>query len=361
MTKYNHGELVYNGGRGLFYYRTDREGNDRYQPVRADQEAYEDDRYTIPILQAVREGLCSASLLLDGTLLTMEKGYLVKHGDKMLGVDKRSPGDAPLKSFETALLNEQAVVGILYPRMPESSPEQEDSITDRLVYLKYSHCWGLLVNGGMEIQELNPEGRTFNTSARASEPFTKVLTEAPQDAYKKLRCLPLGTRLVTTEGVWRHDEQGFIDIDGKRVPPSIQGGRLSNIQGVNRVPTESNLPRFIPKAPDELLWSKRLKGWVMKLPFGGCTTLPDGSTAERPDGKLKPFSKLAQREKDQKDLRKLEKLPAGTVITDSDGDTWVKHEGRPFCFDNWLTFEQTTRLQFHEHFVEVPRTALGLA
>ena len=359
MTEFKHGELVYNGG-GLYYYRTDREGNARYQPVRADQDAYDVNRRTIPILQAVREGVCPGSLLLDGTLLTMKKGYLVKHGGKMLGVDKRNPGDSPLKSFETALLNEHAVVAILYPRMPESCPKQEDSLTGRLVYLKYSHCWGLLVNGGIELQELNPEGRTYNTSARLSEPFTKVIAGAPQDAYKKLRRLPVGTRLDTTVGIWEHAEQGFIKESGGRLAPSIQGGWLSKIQGVSMLPAEPSLPSFSPKTPDELLWSKSLKGWVMELPAEGSVYLSNGSTARRPDGKLNPLSKIAQRQKGQKDLRKLEKLPAGTVITDSDGDTWVKHGDRPFSYDNWLTFDQTDRLKFHEPLIEVPRTALGL-
>nr|DAP99354.1 MAG TPA: hypothetical protein [Caudoviricetes sp.] len=359
MTKFKHGELVYNGCGKLFYYRTDREGSARFQPVRADQGAYEEDRCTLPVLQAVKEGFCPGRLLLDGTLITMKKGYLVKHGGKMLGVDKRRPGDASVRSFETGLLNEHAVVDILYPQMPETAPRQEGPITDRLVYLKYSSCWGLLVNGGNEVQELNPEGRTFNTSARSSEPFTRVIAGAPQDAYKKLRCLPVGTHLVTTEGVWRHDEQGFININGGRVPPSIEGGWLSKIQGVNRVPTEATLPSFSPKAPEELLWSKSLKGWVMKLPFRNYVTLSDGATVACLDGKLKPLSKIAQRAKDQKDLRKLEELPGGTVITDSDGDTWVKHSDNPFSFNNWLTFEQTTRLQFHRHLIEVPKFALG--
>lgn len=350
---------MYNGGGKLFYYRTDREGIARYQPVRADQGAYEYHRITLPVLQAIKEGFCSARLLLDGTLLTMKKGFLVKHGGKMLGVDKRHSGDSPPESFETSLLNEHAVVDILYPPMPESGPEQEGSLTERLVYLKYSYCWGLLVNGGVEVQELNPDGKTFMTSDRASEPFTKVIAGAPKDAYKKLRRLPLGTHLVTTDGVWRHAEPGFIDMNEKRVPPSIQGGWLSKIQSVNRVPDEPTLPRLSPKAPDELLWSKSLKGWVAKLPFGDYTTLSNGANVACPGGKLKPLSKIAQRAKDQKDLRKLEELPAGTVITDSDGDTWVKHEDRPFSYDNWLIFEQTSRLQFHEHFIEVPRSALG--
>jgi hypothetical protein len=360
MTEFKHGELVCNGGGQLFYYRTDREGRARYQPVRADQGAYEERRVTLPVLPAVQRGFCPARLLLDGTLITMKKGYLVKHGDKMLGVGKRHSGDAPIKSFETSLLNEHAVVDILYPQMPETPPEQETSLTERLVYIKYSSCWGLLVNGGMEILELNPEGRTFNTSARASEPFKKVIAGAPQDAYKKLRRLPVGTHLVTTEGVWRHGELGFIDINGRRVPPSIQGGWLSKIQSVDVVPVESSLPSFSPKAPDELLWSKSLKGWVTTRPFGSCITLSNGDTVRRPDGKLKPLAKIAQRAKDQKDLRKLEELPAGTVITDSDGDTWVKHTDRSFSYNNRMAFEQTERLQFHEHFVEVPRLALGV-
>lgn len=60
MTEFKHRELVYNDQRGLFYYRTDLEGGARYQPIRADQGAYEDHRVTIPVLQAVKEGLCSA-------------------------------------------------------------------------------------------------------------------------------------------------------------------------------------------------------------------------------------------------------------------------------------------------------------
>lgn len=39
--------------------------------------------------------------------------------------------------------------------------------------------------------------------------------------------------------------------------------------------------------------------------------------------------------------------------------TEFKHGGNPFSYDNWLTFEQTERLQFHKHLIEVPRSALG--
>nr|DAU00256.1 MAG TPA: hypothetical protein [Caudoviricetes sp.] len=361
MTEFKHGELLYNGGGNLFYYRTDREGRARYQPVRADQGAYEEHLVTLPVLQAVKEGFCPGGLLLDGTLITMTKGYLVKHGSEMLGVDKRHSGDSPLESFDTALLNEHAVVGILYPPMPEACPGQEGALAGRLVYLKLSNCWGMLVNGGLEVQELKPEGQTFITFTEASEPFTKVVTGDPQRAYRKLRSLPVGTQLATTVGVWRHDEHGFIDATGRRVPPSIQGGWLSKIQGVHTVPAEHKLPSFSPKTPDELLWSKSLKGWVTKTASRSCVTLSDGAEIARPDSKLKPLSKIAQRAKDQKDLRKLEELPAGTVITDSDGDTWVKREGLPFSYDNWLTFDQTTRLQFHEHLIEVPRSSLGMS
>lgn len=40
--------------------------------------------------------------------------------------------------------------------------------------------------------------------------------------------------------------------------------------------------------------------------------------------------------------------------------TEFKHGERPLSFDNWLTFEQTTRPQFHKHFIEVPKSALGV-
>lgn len=358
MTEFEHGELVCNAGE-LFYIRIDSEGKQTFLPLREGQHAHYSARRTYPVLQAAQESLFSISKIPDGTLFTMKKGYLVKHGSYMLGVLPRTSEDSEPEKFGTEALNSEAILDILYPQM--TGDDASKLITEQLVYLKYSSCWGRLVNGGIEVQELNPEGRTFNTSAKASEPFTKAITGAPQDAYKKLRRLPVGTHLVTTEGVWQHDEQGFIDVNGRRVPPSIQGGWISKIQGVNMVPAEPNLPSFSPKAPDELLWSKRLKDWVVRNPFEGVTTLSDGAGVGTPKGKLKLFSKLAQRAKGQKDLRKLEKLPAGTVITDSDGDTWVKHDHRPFSHDNWLTFEQTTRLQFHEHFIEVPRSALGLA
>lgn len=35
-----------------------------------------------------------------------------------------------------------------------------------------------------------------------------------------------------------------------------------------------------------------------------------------------------------------------------------KHSDRAFCFDNWLTFEQTPQLQFHRHLNEVPKSTL---
>nr|DAD67224.1 MAG TPA: hypothetical protein [Siphoviridae sp. ctXOZ1] len=37
-----------------------------------------------------------------------------------------------------------------------------------------------------------------------------------------------------------------------------------------------------------------------------------------------------------------------------------KYEGFPFIFDNRLTFDRTSRLQFHRHLIEVPRSALRL-
>ena len=358
MPEFKHGELVCNAGE-LFYVRIDSEGKQTFLPLRKGQHAHYSARRTYPVLQAAQESLFSISKIPDGTLFTMKKGYLVKHGSYMLGVWPRVSEDSEAEKFGTEALNSSAILDILYPPMPVEGVSKP--ITERLVYLKYRHCWGLLVNGELEAQELNPEGRTLKISARASEPFMKVIAGAPQDAYKKLRRLPVGTHLVTTDGVWLHDERGFSDIDGRRVPPSIQGGWLSKIQGVNMVPAEPNLPSFRPKAPDELLWSKTLNDWVVRRPSGGVVTLSNGLRNETPEGRLKPFSKLAQRKKNQKDLRKLEELPAGTVITDSDGDTWVKHGHRPFSYDNWLTFEQTTRLQFHEHFIEVPRSALGLA
>lgn len=356
MTKFKHGELVCNAGE-LFYVQINSEGEQTFQPLRKGQHAHYSARRTYPVLQAAQESLFSISKIPDGTLFTMKKGYLVKHGSYMLGVWPRTSEDSEAEKFGTEALNSSAILDILYPPMPVEGVSKP--ITGRLVYLKYNACWGLLVNGGIEVQELTPEGRTFNVSDRALEPFARVLADAPLIAYKKLRRLPVGTHLETTEGAWEHAEQGFIKEGGRRVAPSIQGGWLPKIRGVAYLPSEYMLPSWSPRSPKELLWSKSLKDWVVRNPFEGVTTLSDGAEVGTPKGKLKLFSKLAQRAKGQKDLRKLEKLPAGTVITDSEGDTWVKHDHRPFSYDNWLTFDQTERLQFHEHFIEVPRSSLG--
>lgn len=358
MTGFKHGELVCNAGE-LFYVHINSEGEQTFLPLREGQHRHYSLQRTYPVLQAAQESLFSISKIPDGTLFTMKRGYLVKHGSYMLGVWPRTFEDSEAEKFGTEALNSRAIIDILYPPMPVEGASK--LITEQLVYLKYSGCWGLLINGGIEVKELNPEGRTFNVSARASEPFAKALAGSPLDAYKKLRRLPVGTRLETTEGFWEHGESGFIREAGDRVPPSTRSGFLSKIRGVACLPSEHKLPRWSPRGSEELLWSKSLKDWVVRSPLGGVTTLSNGLRNETPEGKLKPFSKLAQRNKNQKDLQKLEKLPVGTVITDSDGDTWVKPEGKPFSYDSWLTFDQTERLQFHEHFVEVPRSALGLA
>lgn len=77
----------------------------------------------------------------------------------MLGVSPRTEEDAELAKFSTAALNEKAILAILYPPMPEGPPGQ--TLTERLVYLTTSECWGLVDEEGYDVMELTPEKETW--------------------------------------------------------------------------------------------------------------------------------------------------------------------------------------------------------
>lgn len=59
----------------------------------------------------------------------------------------------------TAALNEKAILAILYPPMPKEPPGQ--TLTERLVYLISSDCWGLVDEEGYGVMELTPEKETW--------------------------------------------------------------------------------------------------------------------------------------------------------------------------------------------------------
>ena len=192
MTEFQHGEMVCNGGE-LFYVRIDSEGEQTFQPVTASQRQYQPERATAPVLRAAQGNLFSISKLPDGTLFTMKKGYLVKHGDYMLGVSPRTEGDSQLEKFSTAALNEKAILDILYPPMPKEPPSK--TLTERLVYLTTSECWGLVDEEGGDVMELTPEKETWRLRHRDYKTYQQVLDYTPEVSYKLFRRLPLGTKV----------------------------------------------------------------------------------------------------------------------------------------------------------------------
>lgn len=84
MTEFKHGEMLCNAGE-LFYVRVTSEGEQTFQPVTSSQRQYQPERATVPVLRAAQGNLFSFSKIPGGTLFTMKKSYLVKHGDYMLG------------------------------------------------------------------------------------------------------------------------------------------------------------------------------------------------------------------------------------------------------------------------------------
>lgn len=352
MTEFKHGEMVCNGGE-LFYVRIDSKGEQTFQPVTARQRRYLPERATVPVLQAAQDDLFSFSKIPDGTLFTMKKGYLVKHGDYMLGVCPRTEEDSKSEKFITAALNATAILDILYPPMPKEPPSK--TLTERLVYLTTSECWGLVDEEGYDVMELTPEKETWRLRHRDHKTYQQVLDYTPEVSYKLFRRLPLGTKVRDPKTyTLTHEDKGYT-FNGDRLAPHI-GGRWKNyFQEVVELPTECKQPRYEAVSPEDLLWSKALQGWVEK-PFAGnyAKSLVTGEGCFTDAGRSKPFSKIAKLDKEKKDTKKLNKLPVGTLITDGSCDTWERLEDE-FYFNGSLKLAETPGSTFDKYMIEIPK------
>lgn len=352
MTEFKHGEMVCNAGE-LFYVRIGSEGEQTFQPVTARQRQHQPERATVPVLQAARGNLFSFSKIPGGTLFTMKKGYLVKHGDYMLGVSLRTEGGSQLEKFCTAALNEKAILAILYPPMPKEPPRS--SLTERLVYLTTSDCWGLVDEAGYGVMELTPEKETWRLRHRDYKTYQQVLDYAPEVSYKLFRRLPLGTKVRDPKTyTLTHEDKGFT-FNGDRLAPHIEGRWKSYFQEVVELPTEYSLSSYKAVSPENLLWSKTLKCWVEK-PFTGnyAKSLVTGEGCLTDAGRAKPFSKIGMLDKGGKDVKKLNKLPKGTIITDDSCDAWER-KATGFVFDNNLKLEEEPFYSFDKYMIEIPK------
>lgn len=352
MTEFKHGEMVCNAGE-LFYVRIDSEGEQTFQPVNASQPRYLPERATVPVLRAAQGNLFSFSKIPDGTLFTMKKGYLVKHGDYMLGVSPRTEGDSQLEKFSTAALNEKVILDILYPRMPEELPSK--TLTERLVYLISSDCWGLVDEEGYGVMELTPEKETWRLLHRDHKTYQQVLDYAPELSYKLFRRLPLGTKVRGPKTyTLTHEDTGFtFNVD--RLAPHIKGRWKSYFQEVVELPTEYSLSSYKAVSPENLLWSKTLKSWVEKS-FEGeyAKSLLTGEVIPADAEWVKPFSKIGKLGKGGKDVKKLNKLPKGAILTDDSCDTWErKAEG--LVFGRHLKLAEEPFYPFDKYMIEIPK------
>lgn len=353
MTEFQHGEMVCNGGE-LFYVRATSEGEKTFQPVTTRQHRYLPERLTVPVLRAAQGNLFSLSKIPDGTLFTTPKGYLVKHGDYMLGVSLRTEGDSQLKKFSTAALNEKAILAILYPPMPKEPPSQP--LTERLVYLTTSKCWGLVDEEGYDVMELTPEKETWRLRHRDYKTYQQVLDYTPELSYKLFRRLPLGTKVRDPKTyTLTHEDTGF-SFNGDRLAPHIEGRWKNYFQEVVELPTEYSLSSYKAVSPEDLLWSKTRKCWVEK-PFKGdyARSLVTGEGCLTDAGTAKPFSTIAKLDKAKKDTKKLKKLPVRTLITDGSCDAWERLED-DFYFNRELKLSKAVGFTFDQYMVELPKS-----
>lgn len=353
MTEFKHGEMVCNAGE-LFYVRIGSEGEQTFQPLRKGQHVHYSTRRTFPVLQAAQESLVSISKFPDGTLFTMKKGYLVKHGSCMLGVWPRTSEDSEPEKFGTEALNATAILDILYPPIPGEGASTP--ITERLVYLLSSECWGLVDEAGCNVMELTPEKETWPLRHRDYKTYQQVLDYAPEVSYRLFRMLPLGTKVKDPKTCTLiHEDTGFT-FNGERLAPNISGEWKCYFQEVVELPAEYSLPSYEAVSPEDLLWSKTLKGWVKK-PYPGtyAVSLATGSGFLTDNGQAKPFSKIGKLDKGSKDAKKLSKLPKGTLITDGSCNTWeCKDEG--FVFDNDLRLSKEPFYAFDKCVIEIPKS-----
>jgi len=284
----------------------------------------------------------------------MKKGYLVKHGDYMLGVSPRTDEDAKLAKFSTAALNEKAILAILYPPMPKEPPVQ--TLTERLVYLTTSDCWGLVDEAGYDVMELTPEKESWRLRHRDYKTYQQVLDYGPELSYTLFRRLPLGTKVKGPKTyTLTHEDAGFT-FNGERLAPSISGGWKNYFQEVIELPTKYSLSSYKVVSPEDLLWSKALQGWVKKLyPGDYAVSLVTGAGFLTDNGQAVPFSKIAQRKKLKKDTKKLNKLPIGTLITDGSCDTWERLEDE-FYFQGEMKLTETHCFTFEKFMIEIPKS-----
>ena len=352
MTEVKHGEMVCNAGE-LFYVRVTSEGEKTFQPVNASQPRYQPERATVPVLRAAQGNLFSFSKIPDGTLFTMKRGYLVKHGDYMLGVSPRTEEDSKLAKFSTAALNEKAILDILYPPMPKEPPSQ--TLTERLVYLISSDCWGLVDEEGYDVMELTPEKETWRLRHRDYKTYQQVLDYTPELSYKLFRRLPLGTKVRDPKTyTLTHEDKGF-HFNGDRLAPNIKGRWKNYFQEVVELPTKYSLSSYKAVSPENLLWSKTLKSWVEKSFEGDyAKSHVTGEGCLTDAGRSKPFSKIAKLDKAKKDTKKLNKLPVGTLITDDSCDTWERKD-KGFVFDNDLKLAEEPFYSFDKYMIEIPK------
>lgn len=353
MTEFQHGEMVCNAGE-LFYVRVTSEGEKTFQPVTARQPRYQPERATVPVLRAAQGNLFSFSKIPGGTLFTMKKGYLVKHGDYMLGVSLQTEGDSQLEKFSTAALNEKDILAILYPPMPKESPGQ--TLTEGLVYLTASECWGLVDEAGYDVMELTPEKETWRLRHRDYKTYQQVLDYAPEVSYKLFRRLPLGTKVRDPKTyTLTHEDTGFT-FNGDRLAPHIEGRWKSYFQEVVELPTKYSLSSYKAVSPENLLWSKTLKSWVEKSFEGDyAKSLLTGEVLPTDAEWVKPFSKIGKLDKGGKDVKKLNKLPKGTILTDDSCDTWErKAEG--LVFGHHLRLAEEPFYSFDKYMIEIPKS-----
>lgn len=352
MTKFKHGELVCNAGE-LFYVRIDSEGEQTFQPVTAGQRQYLPERETSPVLLAAQEDLFSFSKIPDGTLFTMKKGYLVKHGDYMLGVSSRTEEDSKLEKFCTAALNATAILDIVYHPMSKEPPSK--TLTERLVYLTSSECWGLVDAAGYDVMELTPEKETWRLRHRDHKTYQQVLDYTPEVSYRLFRRLPLGTKVKGPKTyTLTHEDTGFT-FNGERLAPNINGRWKDYFQEVIELPTEHSLSNYKAVSPENLLWSKTLKGWVEKSFEGDyAKSLLTGRVLPTDAEWVKPFSKIGKLGKEGKDVKKLNKLPKGTILTDDSCDTWER-KADGFVFGNALKLAEEPFYAFDMYMIEIPK------
>ncbi len=352
MTEFKHGEMVCNAGE-LFYVKIGPEGEQTFQPLRKGQHAHYSARRTFPALLAAQESLVSISKFPDGTLFTTKKGYLVKHGSCMLGVWPRTSGDAEPEKSGTEALNTTAILDVLYPPMPGEGASKP--ITDRLVYLPASKCWGLLDELRVQVQELVPNGKVAPIHRQHYKPYRRVLERPSDVAYRVLRRLPVGTKLQSRDGAQlTHKDEGFF-FEDDRMAPALDGGWRKYLQEVVELPPEFKRPSYEPVSPEDLLWSKTLKGWARK-PYPGdyAVSLETGAGVLTDNGQAIPFAEIAKREKTKKDTKKLNKLPKGTLICDEVHDTWERLEGG-FAYKEQLRLAETACFTFEQSMIEIPR------